>query len=1149
MVGAAGSVPGSEIDLIPSRLAEAAASPKAAREGERKQVSVLFCDIANSTRLADELGADRMHGVVNEFFENALTQIRRFEGTINVFLGDGFMALFGEPFAYEDHARRAALAGLAIQDMLKERTSAFLPADKSLSVRIGINSGAVVVGKVGDNLRWDYTAIGDTTNVAARLQAEAEPGTIACSEAVARAIVNNVDCRPLGMRALKGKPEPVPVYQVVRARSGTARSPDAATPIVGRHEILTDIRAAVDRAASGKGGILGVVGEAGIGKSRLLAEARSFASERGLRWIEGSGLSFGGMLSYWPFRELVRACFEIAEDDDEHLCWSRLRVRMVDLLGPEQGEELVPYIGVLLSLPIPDDLAGRTRALDGLSMGHQIFRAMLKLFERLGQERPMVVAFEDWHWADASSADLLEHLLSLAATTPILYLVASRPAQDGAWEKLRTAIVSDARLSPHYREFALAPLADDDVTRLIAHLLGGGTLPVAIRAVLLRRASGNPFFLGELIRALQASRVLEKDPATGAWIATGPFDPSLLPDSVEGVILARIDRLEDEAKQVLKVAAVVGRSFFYRVLSSITEGATSLDANLAKLVRSEFIDCRRQLPELEYMFKHPLIQQASYRSLLAERRRLLHKRAGETIEQLFQARLEEFYSLLAYHFAQAEHWAKAHEYLLKAADHAGGMAADAEALELYQQALDASERSTQAQVTALTRAELDFKIGEALYRSGKQEQAVGFLRQALRRLGIDFPLARSDIKSATVRELIRCLPALLMHGPNAKAPPDVELTPEQRLQFRIFETLSFTDYFSEPQRVLLDMLLGFKAVRAKPRSPEYVVTMGGLGLAFNLLGLRWLSGRCNARAFRFAEEIGGDAALASCYLFQGLEQEHDGKSDQSVRTLRKAVDLYLQAGDLRRWKTALKGLLILLRNRGDRSWIGLNNQILQLFTEMQDPHSEAWAGSGRGHEELMKGNFAGAAEVFARISKVYEQVPDYRTLAQSLCEWGRCEFHLGHVDEALGLVRRGSALVEEHQMRGFNATGPVMTTAEVFLMAAEASSAEERAKLLEDARKACAAATQHARLTRDYGAAESIRLRAVLAWIENRPAEAETLWNEAAQLAQRLGAKPVLANVHLDLGRRLGRHGDLDRARKLLEEIGATMQLDAAWTR
>jgi len=1146
MLGTAAGASAAEIALIPSQLAETAASPKSAREGERKQVSVLFCDIENSTRLADEIGADRMHGVVNEFFENALTEIRRFEGTINVFLGDGFMALFGEPIAYEDHARRAALAGLAIQDMLKERTSAFLPADKRLSVRIGINSGAVVVGKIGDSLRWDYTAIGDTTNVAARLQAEAESGTIACSEAVARAIANHIECRPLGMRVLKGKPEPVPVYQVVRARSVKARARDLAIPMVGRQDVVADMCAAVVGVSSGKGGILGVVGEAGMGKSRLLAEARRLANDRGVRWIEGSSLSFGGTLSYWPFRELVRACFEIAEDDDEQQCWFKLRTRMADLFGREQGEEFAPFVGVLLSLPVPEELSGRTVALDGLSMGHQIFRSTLKLFERLGQESPMAVVFEDWHWADASSADLLEHLLPLAATTPILYVVASRPGQEGPWVKFRAAIVSDQRLSSHYHELALAPLVEDDVTKLITHQLGGGALPVGMRQVLLRRAAGNPFFLGELIRALQATRALEKDATTGEWIATRQFDSSLLPDSVEGVILARIDRLEDEAKQVLKVAAVVGRSFFYQVLSAITEGATSLDADLATLVKAEFIDCKRQLPELEYVFRHPLIQQASYRSLLEERRRLLHRRVGETIEQLFPARLEEFYSVLAYHYAQAEYWAKAQEYLLKAADHAGSMAADAEALELYQQALDASEKSTQGQMAAVQRAELDFKIGEALYRSGKQEQAVGYLRQALHRLGIKFPLDRRDIKSATIRELVKCVPALLMHGPNAKAPPDVDLSPEQRLQFRIFETLSFTDYFSEPQRVLLDMLLAFKAVKTKPCSREYVVTMGGLGLAFNLLGVRWLSGRCNARAFRFADEIGNQAALASCYLFQGIEQEHDGKSAQSVETLRKSVDLYLQAGDLRRWKTALKGLLIFLRNRGDRSWIGLNNRILQLFTEMQDPHSEAWAGSGRGHEELMKGNFAGAAEVFSRISKVYEQVPDYRTLAQSLCEWGRCEFHLGHVDEALGLVRRGTALVEQHQMRGFNATGPIMTAAEVLLMAAEASAAERRAQLLQDARKACAAATRHAKRTRDYGAAESIRLRAVLAWLEGRRDEAESLWNEAAKVARHLGAKPVLAQVHLDLGRRLGRHGDLERARALLDEIGSTTQVGAA---
>jgi class 3 adenylate cyclase/tetratricopeptide (TPR) repeat protein len=1111
-----------------------------AREGERKQVSVLFCDIADSTRLADAIGADRMHGVVNEFFEDALTEIRRFEGTINVFLGDGFMALFGEPVAHEDHARRAALAGLAIQDMLTRRTSAFLPAGTRLEARIGINSGAVVVGRIGDSLRWDYTAIGDTTNVAARLQAEADPGTIVCSEAVAHAVERHVECIPVGTRELKGKPEPVPVYRIVRAMSARVTDSALVIPIIGRPETVAGLRARVDDVAAGAGGIAAVVGEAGMGKSRLLADARRYAGERGVRWLEGASLSFGGTLSYWPFRDLVRAAFAITEDDDDRQSWTKLRSRMTELFGSEQGEELVPYIGVLLSLPVPEDLAVRTRALDGLSMGHQIFRSTLKLVERLGQERPTAIVFEDWHWADASSADLLEHLLPLALAVPVLFIVASRPGSQGPWAKLRSAVTADQRLMPPFQELALTPLAEDDASALVTLLLGGGSLPAAVRQPLLRRAVGNPFFLSELIRALRATRAIERDAGTGAWTATDQFDPSLLPDSVEGVLLARIDRLEDEAKQVLKIAAVIGRSFFYRVLGAIVEGADTLDADLARLVAAEFIDQKQALPELEYVFKHPLIQHASYRSLLAERRRLLHRRVGETIERLFDTRLEEFYSVLAYHYAQAEHWPKAQEYLLKAADHAGGMAADAEALELYERSLDAIEKSTRGQMTGLQRAELEFKIGEALYRSGKQEQAVDYLRQALHRLGVAFPLDRKHIKAATLRELVRCVPALLMHGPRAEAPPDRDLSPENRLQFRIFETLSFTDYFSQPQRVLLDMLLGFRAVKAKPRSREYVVTMGGLGLAFNLLGIRWLSARCNARAFRFAGEIDDQSALASCYLFQGLEQEHDGMSDQSVDTLRRSVDLYLAAGDLRRWKTALKGLLILLRNRGDRSWIGLNNQILQLFTEMQDPHSEAWAGSGRGHEEMMKGDYAAAAEVFARISRVYEQVPDYRTLAQSLCEWGRCEFHLGHVNEALSLVRRGAGLVAEHEMRGFNATEPIMTAAEVLLMAAEGSAGPTREALLQEARKACAVADRHAKRTRDCGAAESIRLRAMLARLEDRPEEAERLLLKAARVAESLGAKPVLAQVHLDLGRRFGHIEHLRRAYALFDEIGAT---------
>lgn len=1133
-VGAPVTDPGS----TPPQLGEDATAPHALREGERKQVTVLFCDIANSTGLADEIGADRMHGVIDEFFADALTEIRRFDGTINVFLGDGFMALFGEPIAHEDHARRAALAGLAIRDMLKTRKSAFLPPDKSITARIGINSGAVVVGRIGDNLRWDYTAIGDTTNVAARLQAEALPGTVVCSENVFRAISRLFECKALGMRTLKGKPEPQPVYEIVMARSAKARDGGTAAPIVGRTGALADVRAAMDAVSSGEGGILGIVGEAGIGKSRLLAEARGYAAEREARWVEGAGLSFGSTLSYWPFREVVRACFELSEDDDETRCWSKLRTRMADLFGGEQGDELAPYVGALLALPMPEDYAGRTRSLDGLSMGHQIFRSMFRLFERLGAERALCVALEDWHWADASSAELLEHLLPLVATTRILFVIASRPDQDSAWERVRRSIVSDARLAVRYREVVLAPLAQDDVAELTQNLLEGGALPGGVRQLLMHRSGGNPLYLGELVRALQAAGAIERDAATGSWTATDRLDPELLPDSIEGVILARIGRLEDEARQVLKIAAVIGRAFYYRVLEAIAEGARALDADLTSLVSAEFIQRKQSLPELEYAFRHPLIQQASYRSLLDDRRRLLHRRVGETMERLFASRLEEFYSILAYHYAQAEHWPKAQDYLLKAADHAGGMAADAEALELYQRALDAAEKSARGNLSPLRRAEFDCKIGEALFRSGNHEQAVAHLRQGLHRLRVEFPQRRGDIKSATLAALVRCLPALLLHGPDAEAPPDVELAPEDRLKFRIFETLSFTDYFSEPQRVLLDMLLSFRAIRAKPRSREYVVTMAGLGFAFNLLGLQWLSRRCNARAFRFAGEIDDPGALASCHLFRGLEEEHDGESDSSVDTLRKAVDLYQRVGDLRRWKLSMKALLMFLRSRGDRSWILLNDQTLQLFTEMQDPLSMAWSESGQAHEALLKGDFVAARDLFTRICRVYEAVPDYRNLASSLCEAGRCEFHLGHVDEGLALVRRGAALVEQHQLRGFTTTEPIMTAAGVLLAAAEASSGERRAELMSEARNACKAATRHAKRTRDYGAAEAIRLSAVLAFQEGRRAKAESLWHEAADVAMRHGANPVLAQVHLDLGRRLGRRDHIDRAHELYAEIG-----------
>jgi len=719
--------PGAPHSYTPRHLAERILTARSALEGERKQVTVLFCDIANSTPLAERLGAERMHGVLNAFFEIAMEQVHRYEGTVNQFLGDGFMALFGAPIAHEDHARRAVLAALDIQRALAERAPRVPGGDGTLGLRIGLNSGAVVVGKIGDNLRMDYTAVGDTTNVAARLQAIAEPGTVLASEGVYRATSRWVEFEALGEKELKGKSTPLRVYRAVWAhrerREGVA--PGAASselPLIGRDAELAAIKARIERLAAGEGAILTITGDAGLGKSRLTAEAVRVAREHGLACMEGSCLSFGRTISYWPFREAIRRHFGIAEDDREDLAWSRLRSG-VELLSPEDADEMLPYLGTLLALRLPAELIERTRYLDGLSMGQQIFRSCLRLLERIAQQRPLVLVLEDWHWADESSIELLAHLLTLSGRAPVLFVIAARPTADGIAQALRRSIDADDALRDRHTSMSLAPLSSQDSHLLAEALLEGGALPVPVRSLLLDRAAGNPFFMGEIVRTLIATGALVRDKGTGEWQATARLATAPLPETIEGVILERIDRLEEEAKQVLKAAAVVGRSFFYRVLQAVTDASTALDEDLGKLQKTDLIRERQRLPELEYMFQHPLVQQATYNSLLADRKRQLHRQVGETIETLFAGRIEEFYPVLAHHFAQAEDWPKAQRYLFKAGDQAGSIAADAEALTHYQQALEAYTRVFGDHWDPRQRAVVERKMGEAFYRRGDHELA------------------------------------------------------------------------------------------------------------------------------------------------------------------------------------------------------------------------------------------------------------------------------------------------------------------------------------------------------------------------------------------------------------------------------------------
>jgi len=741
----------------PLHLAEKILKARSALEGERKPVTVLFCDIANSTALAERLGPERMHAVLNAFFEAALAEVHRYEGTVNQFLGDGFMALFGAPVTHEDHARRAVLAAHAIRHALTAES--FAARDAELRLRMGLNSGAVVVGSIGDNLRMDYTAVGDTTNVAARIQGLAEPGSILVSGSVWQATRAYARFRALGPQALKGKAEPIAIYELVAAHAvQAAQQHDALIEdrqvLVGRETELSVIDGALQRLqAQGRGGVIALVGDAGIGKSRLLHAARRLAFDRDLRWLQGDCLSFGRTLSYWSFREVIRRGFEIDERDDEAASWRKVEAGMRALFA-EEADELVAYIGTLLAVALPSPLERRIRALDSHAIGLQIFRATLLMFERSARQRPLVVAFEDWHWADASSASLLEHLLPLSDRAPILFIVASRAEPQGPAESFRIATSSQGDpplLNASVLE--LRPLSMADAVQLAERLLGGGGLPTDLRHMLVSRAGGNPFYLGELVRALLANKCIERDEA-GGWRTTSEFAAVPLPDTIEGLILARIDRLDDEAKQVLKAAAVVGRTFFYRVLKAVTEAENHLDADIRNLRGAELIDEKQLEPELEYVFKHPLIQQATYNSLLEDRRRQMHRQVARSIEQLFEGRLEPFHAMLAHHYAKADDADKTREYLFKAADQADRLAADEEALELYNAVIADAERSPLRGMPDVKRAELDMKIGDAHFRAGRHQLALQALMTAAQRLGHPPPRSRSALTVAVIRGML-----------------------------------------------------------------------------------------------------------------------------------------------------------------------------------------------------------------------------------------------------------------------------------------------------------------------------------------------------------------------------------------------------------
>jgi len=1122
----------------PPHLARDVLASRFALEGERKLVTVMFCDIANSTPLAARVGAEAMHGLLNRFFELALSQVHRFEGTINQFLGDGFMALFGAPIAHEDHARRALLAATAIQQGMRAADGE-ARALREVHLRMGLNTGMVVVGKIGDNLRMDYTAIGDTTNLAARLQGFAEPGSIRASETTKRAAQHHFAFRDLGRHALKGFAEPVVIFEPTAERSASEAAAGLprggiGSPLVGRADQLGVLTRALAELVDSKGGVVIVEGEPGAGKSRLLAEARRCEAAQGLAWLEGRAVSFGRGSTYLPFIEILRGAFTIKESDSETEALAKLEAG-VALLFETRAAEIVPYLATVMGLKLTGELKQRVAFLDAQAMKRQVFLSARQLLERSAQTRPMLIVIEDWHWVDHSSIALLEHLMPLAQTHAIGFCLTTRAEPP---EPIARARVASAALPTLQRkEIRLAPLAAEESRTLLNNLIGAGSLTETVRAQIERRTEGNPFFIEEVVRALIADGALVRVEREGGWRLARPVADLAIPDTVQGVIVARIDRLEESVKSVLKLASVIGRSFFLRILKAIAEAAEDVEGGLGRLEAAELVRLRQQLPELEYIFKHALVQEAAHGSILAERRRAIHRAVGRAIESLFPERLEEFASLLAHHYALAEDWESAQAWLFKAGDQAGRMAADAEALEHYRQAESAFSKVAGRELTPLQRATLDRKLGQAFYGLGDYEQCVAHCVRALGHLGQDYPTTRWGVRRKTTM-------LLLFHFMRrwGASSGDVDLTIAQEIS-EVCRSLAWLDYFVDEERFLLDSLIELEVAQRSGDVLGRVRGLATLGIAFSMFGAFRLAQRRVAEASAIAQRSGNPASLAFAAFGRGFLQFFTGPLTECYDTFQDTAAAFHGIGDIRAWGSAV------LQQNWITYWQAdfpkterMTVELVRVGEDAGDPHVQVFGLAVAGVLKLTTGPLDEAAADCSKQLDLCIKITSYRMQAGTGAILAQCRMRQGRFSEAASILGDTLHLIKSRHLYDRWAVLSFNSLTELWLGNVERAEGAPRRHALEKARKFCRLAYKCSRDAVGW-LPETQRLQGRLAWLSGEEKSARAFWQKSLATAQRHGMPVEWARTLLEMGTRLGDAARMEEARRVFEETGARVDL------
>jgi len=718
---------------LPKHLAEKILASKNTLEGERKQVTVLFADLKGSMELLADRDPEEARRILDPVLTLMMDAVHHYEGTVNQVMGDGIMALFGAPLAHEDHAVRACYAALKMQETVRRYSDELRRAQGvEVQIRVGVNSGEVVVRSIGSDLRMDYTAVGQTTHLAARMEQLAAPGSIRLTAGTLHLAEGFIQVTPLGPVPIKGLGEPIEVFELVGAGAARTRLEAAArrglTRFVGRDAELEQLRDALDRASLGHGQVVAVVGEPGVGKSRLFWELTHSHRMHGWLIVQSTSVSYGKATAYLPVIELLRGYFEIESRDDPRKIRERVTGKVLTL-----APALAPVVPALLALlDVPVDEAS-WQSLDPLQRRQQTLDAVKRLLLRESEAEPLVVIFEDLHWIDGETQTLLDSLVESLPAARLLLLVNYRPEYRHTWGG-----------KTYYHQLRIDPLPPGSADELLDALLGTDAALGPLKQLLVERTEANPLFLEESVRTLVETGALAGE--RGVYRLTRPVEQLTIPATVQAILAARIDRLAPEAKRLLQAAAVIGKDVALPLLLAIADAPEyEVRAELAHLQAAEFLYETRLFPDLEYTFKHALTHEVAYQGLLHERQRALHARITEAIERLSPERVAEQAERLAHHALRGELWEKAVAYLRQAGLRAMARAANREAIAHLEQALATLRRLPETRETIELTIDLRIDIRNALLPLGDRARMADHLREAellARTLGDQHRLAR-----------------------------------------------------------------------------------------------------------------------------------------------------------------------------------------------------------------------------------------------------------------------------------------------------------------------------------------------------------------------------------------------------------------------